>query len=278
MIASLAPRLLIAMLVAGCLSAATVDGLKVHFTATGDGARTVILVHGWTCDESVWSEQASALARHYRVVTLDLPGHGQTASPEDGNFSMDLFARAVEAVRAEVNAGRVVLVGHSMGTPVILRYARLYPRHTAALVFVDGPIFPPVSPDAQTRPGPPFGARFGGPDGLKNREEFIRGLFSDATTPAMRTKILHLMLSAPEATAVGAMNAMFSPAGRTGDIAPVPILGIYAAQPAATSQAVHARFPAAEYRQIPGAGHFLMMEKADEFNRLLLAFLDRNGG
>lgn len=79
-----------------------------------------------------------ALAKEYRVVTLDLPGHGRSDSPKDGKFSMGFFARAIEAVRAEVKAERFVLVGHSMGTPVVLRYAHLYPQHTAALVFVDG--------------------------------------------------------------------------------------------------------------------------------------------
>ncbi len=120
------------------LSAATVDGLKLHSTVTGKGSKTVILVHGYTCDETTWSEQVPALVKEYRVVTLDLPGHGKSDSPKDGKLSMDLFARAIEAVRAEVKANRVVLVGHSMGTPVILRYAHLYPQHISAMVFVDG--------------------------------------------------------------------------------------------------------------------------------------------
>jgi pimeloyl-ACP methyl ester carboxylesterase len=42
--------------------------------------------HGYTCDESTWSEQVPALAKEYRVVTLDLPGHGRSDSPKDGNF------------------------------------------------------------------------------------------------------------------------------------------------------------------------------------------------
>ena len=114
------------------LSAASVDGLKIHSTVSGKGSKTIILVHGYTCDETTWTEQVPALAKQYRVVTLDLPGHGKSDAPKDGKFSMDLFARAVEAVRAEVTANRVVLVGHSMGTPVVLRYAHMYPQHTIA--------------------------------------------------------------------------------------------------------------------------------------------------
>src|SRR5215472_14471151 len=131
-------KLFFAALLCAAAHAATVDGIPLHYTATGKGAKTIVLVHGWTCDETSWSEQVPSLAKQYRVITVDLPGHGKSGSPAEGKWSIDLFARAVEAVRAEVKADRVVLVGHSMGTPVILRYAHLYPAHTSALVFVDG--------------------------------------------------------------------------------------------------------------------------------------------
>src|SRR5262245_16814988 len=119
-------------------SAATVDGIHLHSSSSGKGAKTLIFVHGWTCDDTSWAEQVPELSKHYRVITLDLPGHGKSGSPKNGKFTMDLFARAVEAVRAEANANKVVLVGHSMGTPVIRQYARLYPQHVAGLVVVDG--------------------------------------------------------------------------------------------------------------------------------------------
>lgn len=256
------------------LSAATVDGLRIHSSVTGKGPKTVILVHGWTCDETTWTEQVPVLAKQYRVVTLDLPGHGKSDSPPDGKFSMDLFARAIEAVRAEAGANPIVLVGHSMGTPVVVRYARLYPRHTAALVFVDGLMAIVPNPGAAGGAPPNVGAMMGGPDGRKNRENMVRGMFSASTTPAMQTKILNMMLGAPEATAVGAMNATFEPAGQTNDALTMPALGIYADHSRiATRESVLAHFPNAEYTQVPGTGHFLMIEKPEEFNNLLLAFL-----
>lgn len=135
---SQAARAIVSVMLLLALRAAEVDGLKIHSTVTGKGRVAVILVHGWTCDETMWSSQVPVLAKSYRVVTLDLPGHGRTGPLKDGKFSLDLFARSVEAVREQVKAERVVLVGHSMGTPVILRYAQLYPEHAAALVLVEG--------------------------------------------------------------------------------------------------------------------------------------------
>lgn len=262
-------KLLSLLLVPLALSAATVDGLKIHYTSTGAGPHTVFLVHGYTCDETSWSEQAP-VAKQYRVVTLDLPGHGKSDIPKVEQFSMDLFARAIEAVRAEIGVNRIVLAGHSMGTPVVMRYARLYPEHTIALVFADGlmPVANATAASAQQQ-----GLAMGGADGRKNREAMLVAFFNTASTPAVQAKVKSMMLSAPEATAVGAMIATRDPAGQTTEPLNVPILGIYAGRPLAAKQAVEARFPNAEYVQLPGTGHFLMMEEPNKFNELLLGFL-----
>ena len=111
--------LMLVALILAPVRAASVDGLKLHSVSAGKGNAAIIFVHGWTCDLSSWTAQVPEFARKYRVLTLDLPGHGQSAGPADGKFTVGLFARAVEAVRAEAGVDRVVLVGHSMGAPVI---------------------------------------------------------------------------------------------------------------------------------------------------------------
>jgi pimeloyl-ACP methyl ester carboxylesterase len=259
-------KLFAAALLCAAAQAATVDGIPLHYTATGKGAKTIVLVHGWTCNETSWSGQVPALAKQYRVVTVDLPGHGKSGSPPEGKWSMDLFARAVESVRAEVKADRVTLVGHSMGTPVIVQYARLYPDRVTALVFVDGVLtMNPRGLNTQM---------FMGEDGRKNREKMVRGMFSGASTPEVQSKILAMMLGAPEATAVGAMTAMLDPAIWKGDVISLPILGLYADKSAlGNREYVEKHYPKMEYTEISGTGHFLMLEKPDEFNRRLLEFL-----
>jgi pimeloyl-ACP methyl ester carboxylesterase len=264
---SLSASLIATALLAPAIPAATVDGIALHYTATGKAAITVIFVHGWTCDETTWSEQVPALESHYQVVTVDLPGHGKSGSPKDEKLSMDLFARAVEAVRAEVKADRVVLVGHSMGTPVIVQYARLYPQHAAAMVFVDGV----VAVDLGRKRNPD---RMRGPDGLKNREANTRAFFSAATTPELQAKIIKMMQGPPASTAVEAMEAMYDPAIWKSDVITLPVLALYADKSGLASRALmKAHYPHMEYTEIPGTGHFLMLEKPAEFNRLLLAWL-----
>jgi sigma-B regulation protein RsbQ len=260
--------LIVSMLTAPA-SGATLDGIQIHSSVSGKGPGTVILVHGWTCDETTWQPQVPVLAATYRVITLDLPGHGKSGSPKDGKLSMNLFARAIEAVRIEAKADRVALVGHSMGTPVIIQYARLYPQSTAVLVFVDGSYSP--MPKGNT----PAPSGFTGPEGLKAREGMIRGMFSPLTTQEMQKHILSMMLGAPAATAAGAMQAMQDPAIWKEDLFAQPVLGLYADRSWPVESDMKKRFPNLELHKISGTGHFLMLEKPDEFNRLLKSFLDK---
>ena len=271
-------RSILYLLLVTSLSAATVDGIKIHSSTAGKGPKTVILVHGWTCDETTWNSQVPELSKEYRVITLDLPGHGQSGAPKDGKLSMELFARAVEAVRKDSKAERVVVVGHSMGTPVVIEYARLFPKHTAALVFVDGLVNLTVAPGSGTGSSPrvPNPGQMKGPEGVKARETMIRGMFSASTTPDMQQHILSMMLAAPESTAVGAMQATFDPAYWKGDVFTEPVLGLYADHSrSGDREYMKTHFPNMDYEEIAGTGHFLMIEKPAEFNRLLTAFLDK---
>src|SRR5215471_45953 len=264
--------LILAFVVTGPLAAASVDGIPIHSSSAGKGP-TLVFVHGWTCDSTSWAAQVPAFDKKYRVVTLDLPGHGKSGSPKDGKLSMDLFARAVEAVRVEANAQQVVLIGHSMGAPVIRQYAHLFPDRVAGLVAVDGPL------DLRAFPTPAAGQGLPpvtGPDGLKNRETMIHSMFTPNTPAPVQQQVLAMMLAPPEATAAGAMAAMFDPSIRWTDAIKAPAFAIYAG----TSQLpdlskTREVLPNFSATQIAGTGHFVMMEKPEEFDRDLSGFLDQ---
>src|SRR5262245_19589402 len=259
---------------AATATAATVDGIPIHSSSSGGGAKTLILVHGWTCDETSWKDNVPDLSKHYRVITLDLPGHGKSGSTKDGMLTMDLFARAVEAVRAEAKADKVILVGHSMGTPVIRQYARLYPQHVTALVIVDGVVMAP-SPNGRAVTPPVNPSQFEGPDGLEARERFIKGMFTLKTPVDVQKHVLKMMLAAPAATAAGAMVATFDPSTFPDEVMTMPVYGIYAerSQLLGVPELIKKIFPKMEYVEMPGTGHFVMMEQPEEFNRLLTGFV-----
>jgi pimeloyl-ACP methyl ester carboxylesterase len=261
-------RLFLGILLAASIQAADVDGAKINWKSTGSGP-SLVLVHGWTGDSSTWDAQVPILAKTFRVITLDLPGHGKSDQPADGKFSMDLFARAIEAVRAETKVYKLVLAGHSMGTPVVIQYARKYPEHVAALALIDGVVAKSENAGVYAS----LSERMRGAEGLKFRETFIRNMFTK-TPPEMQPGIMKMTQAAPEATAVGAMAAMGDPAIWKTDPINIPVLAIYAEKSPLANRAVMDQvFPRLEYVEIPGTDHFLMLEKPAEFNAALMGFL-----
>src|SRR3989442_725779 len=119
----------------------TLDNARIHYVNYGKGSEALVLIHGWTCNLDNWRDQAPEFAKRNRVIAIDLPGHGQSDKPKI-TYSMDLFARAVDAVLRDAKVKRAVLVGHSMGTPVGRQFYRKYPEKTLAIVIVDGPLRP----------------------------------------------------------------------------------------------------------------------------------------
>lgn len=243
-------------------SAAAVDGINIHWISEGRGS-AIVFVHGWTCDTSVWKEQMAEFKGDYRVIALDLPGHGQSGSPSDGKFTMDLYARAVEAVRTEAGIEKMVLVGHSMGGPVIGQYAISHPNRVAGLVGVDAGFRP------RREPPPGFD-----PDNPPPREKFIRSMFVPETSEAVQKKVLDMMLSTSDKTAMALGSAMGTFTSDTGVTIDAPSLIVFAGTRKETGvEALREFVPRVKVEKLNGTGHFLMMEKPVEFNMLLRNFL-----
>jgi pimeloyl-ACP methyl ester carboxylesterase len=108
------------------------------------------------------------------------------------------------------------------------------------------------------------------------RENMIRGMFVPETPPELQRHILDMMLGAPEATAAGAMGAMFNQGAGADGVVQAPALAVVAGSSDLPNlESMRQVVPNFEATQVPGTGHFLMMEKPAEFNQLLEGFLER---
>jgi pimeloyl-ACP methyl ester carboxylesterase len=231
-----------------------------------------VLIHGWTCDHTFWDAQMAALMSRYRVLAVDLPGHGRSDPAPD--YSMGRFARAVNAVLEKEKVQKAILVGHSMGGAVMLEFARLYPQKVRAIVAVDA-FFP--DPGA-SKPLEAMAARFEGPDAMEARAKMVRGMFTPATAPEVRRKIEAVMLGTRAEVAAGAMRGMADLAVWREGLVDVPFVEIAAATSTyLTEEGLRKRFPRASLIRVPDTGHFLHMEKPGEVNRVLLGWLAGQG-
>ncbi len=249
--------------------------MKVHYKSLGKGNTALIFVHGWTADMTSWRYQVPAFDGKVRMVLVDLPGHGKSDKPEI-NYTMDLFARAVDAVLTEAGVEKAVLIGHSMGTPVVRQYYRLYPKKVIALVAVDGRLQKFDLPPERIKQ---FARQFDSPDFKKVVGKFIDGMLTKDTPEEVRKHLKAAYPAAPKHVAVSAMKAMMDPAIWKDDPIKVPAQAILAKGPQWTpayEKYVRKLAPGIDYQTMDGVGHFLMMEKPKEFNALLMAFLKKN--
>jgi sigma-B regulation protein RsbQ len=254
---------------------ADVDHLKVHYTDYGKGETTLFFVHGWACDETVWAEQAAALAEKIRVVTIDLPGHGQSEKPKTIQYDADLYVRAIDAVMTDANVKSVILVGHSNGTPFVRHYYRRFPDKVKALVIVEGPLRAFFDADAVKK----FIAPMRGDNYPEVAGGFVDGMTRPIKDETLRQRIKALMLKTPQHVAISEFEATGDPALWKEDKIDVPVLMILAKQPGWTAeyeQFVRRLVPKVDYQVWSNVSHFVMMEKPREFNAALLKFLQVN--
>jgi pimeloyl-ACP methyl ester carboxylesterase len=108
---------------------------RLTFIEGGNGESAIVFVHGFGCDSSDWDAQMTHLQAKYRVLALDLPGHG--ASLPSAPATIESLAAAVTVVRQVVGRQRTILVGHSMSARVVLEAYRQNPADIVGVVLVD---------------------------------------------------------------------------------------------------------------------------------------------
>src|SRR5437868_3939955 len=252
-----------------------IDHIKVHYTNYGKGETALLLVHGWACDETVWEEQASALAEKIRVITIDLPGHGQSDKPSTIQYDKDLYARAMDGALKDAGVKRVVLVGHSNGAPFVREYYRRFPDKTKALVIVDGPLHAMFDRDTMEK----FVVPLKGDNYPEAAGRMIAGMTKPIKDAALRDQIKALMMKTPQHVAVSEFEAIADEDLWKPDKIEIPVLMIMAKQPAWSpeyEQFVRGLIPKLDYQVWTNVSHFVMMEKPREFNAAVLKFLDQN--
>lgn len=113
-------------------------GLHIHYRDQGNPrGPPIVMVHGFSASLHAWEPWVSRLGGDYRIVTLDLPGHGLTRAPASYVMSLDRFAEVIDAVASRLQLGPYVVVGNSMGGGAAWTLALRHPDHLRGLVLVD---------------------------------------------------------------------------------------------------------------------------------------------
>lgn len=254
------------------------DGVEIYYRAMGkkrDPSDPVLLfVHGWSCSSEFWREQLPIFAQSYRVVALDLGGHGRSAT-DRGVWTIAGLAQDVQAVADALELDNIILVGHSMGGPVSLAAAARLPGRVQAVVGVDtlhnAEIEYPAEQVGQMMAA--FQADFRG-----SMRSVFDGLAGATLTPVLRDWIVERAQQTDPEVAVAlfgdfariSLPNMLQNANTTVTVinaAPGPM------QPV-TEVEINRQY--ADYRAVlvDGVGHFLQLEQPERFNSELQQVLD----
>lgn len=267
---------------------ATLDGARINYAnynrdsgargkakaKAGNDEEALVLIHGWTMNSDSWRAQVPTLVKRNRLLVLDLPGHGESDKPQT-TYSMDYFARAVDAVMRDAKVKRAVLVGHSMGTPIARQFYRKYPEKTLGIVIVDGSLRP--FGDKAMLDKMIAGLR--GPDYRQTGTQMFNMMSGPGLAGEAKDRIMTSFANTPQHVVVSAMEGMADPSIWADDKVNVPVLAIMAKNPFLppnVEESFRILAPKMEFYMWDGAGHFLHMERPQEFNQAVLTFLDKN--
>lgn len=254
----------------------SVDGNDIDFEIQGQGSPTLVFVHGWSCDKTYWSKQVLFFSKKFKTVTIDLPGHGKSGVNRT-DWTMAKFGEDVATVVNKLNLKKVILIGHSMGGPIIVEAAQRTPKRIIGIVGVDsGALQDPIrDPSQKSVDGMIDNLRMNFP--MTMQVIVKKYIFLPTSDQKLVQKVATDMAAQTPEIAIGVMKGLRE--WQMGDdLASIkrvkaPILFINA-QRTMPNVELYKKIAKFRYRLMPNVGHFVMLEDPKTFNQILLQEID----
>lgn len=261
-------------------------GLRLAYRQEGDGP-AVLLLHGWPTSSYLWRSVMDPLARHHRVVALDLPGFGASAKPVDARYDFAFFDGVLDEVLDALAVERVALVVHDLGGPVGLHWATRRPERVRALALLNTLVYPELCTETVE-----FARTLLDPDrrGALTSDQALADIMRDGVAdPSRMTPEVLAAVTAPfqspddrvalARAGCGLRRRGLAEIARWLPTVSVPVRIIYGEQDrllpdvGQTMARVAADVPHADVTVLPDCGHFLQEDAPDRVGRLLADFL-----
>ncbi|MBA3765911.1 MAG: alpha/beta hydrolase [Acidobacteria bacterium] len=258
-------------------------GAQLHLVETGNSkGRPILFIHGFSQCWLAWSRQLNSnLANDYRLVAIDMRGHGLSDKPREGYTDSRLWADDVNAAIHSLRLDHPILCGWSYGPLVILDYIRHYGEDGISGIHFVGGITKLGSEEAMSVLSPEFLNLVPGffatdvGESVRSLESLLRMCFAQEPS----AEDLYLMLGYNVSVPPYVRQALFSRSFDNDDLLPKirkPVLITHGADDAIVKPAVVAQHKAgmahAQIKMMANAGHAPFWDDAATFNRLLQAF------
>ncbi|MDD5328350.1 MAG: alpha/beta hydrolase [Phycisphaerae bacterium] len=252
----------------GC--AKSFDSELISYSVFGKGDITLVFVHGWSCDSRYWRYQIPYFARKYQVVTIDLAGHGNSGQGRQV-YSLESFSEDIKAVVEKLDAKKVILIGHSMSGEIVAKASTLMPGRVIGVIGVDT-----IQNVEDTMPEEQFDTMTTGmkTDFKGTVKNFVESMLGKDMKPELKQWIIDDMSAAPPNVATSAFVEYVEKFENKGIAnlfkeVKVPVRCVNA-DLWPTNPEVNRKY-IASYNVVfmKNAGHFIQLERPDEFNKLL---------
>ena len=246
------------------------DGVRIAFNQQGNGKPAIIFVHGWSNNKSIWDDQIVHFSEKYKAIAVDLAGFGESGDNRT-SWTMSAFGDDVTAIIKTLKLKKVVLVGFSMGAPVVIETAGKVPENIAGVVLVDDLMnieakYPPeivhlydsIMMDLVTNPAP----------------EKLEGVFFKTNIRENTNRCIAMLKKNESTTGYrGSLQEYFKWCNDSVIDAlkkvKAPVRAINSDSEPTNIEAFRKYVPSFKANIIPGVGHVVFWDAPDKFNSLL---------
>lgn len=249
-----------------------IDGININYDCRGEG-ETVLLLHGWGSDITLFNSMADLLSSKYRVLMPDMPGFGESGEPEEP-WCVDDYADFMLKFLEPYNIKKLTLLGHSFGGRVIIKLcSRRLPFEIEKVILVDSAgVLPEKSASQKIKQkgykmtkrvlqSGAFQKLF--PDALENLRKKNGSADYNAASPVMRQTLVRVVNEDLTPLFPNVKCPALLCWGRNDD-----------ATPLSDGQLMEKLMPEAGLVVFENAGHYSFLEQQAQFNRVLASFMN----
>lgn len=251
----------------------TRNDLKIAYQSCGSGDTTLLFVHGWCINKEYWEPQVNYFCPKYKVVTIDLPGFGQSGKNRT-DWSFDEYTEDIKAIIEQLKLKNVILIGHSMSGDIILNVSNKYPSLVLGIMGIDNLHEPgsPFTPEQEKGYNDFFDALSAGFDSTVNNY-MKASLFQPSTDSAVVKRVMNNVFTADSSIAIQVLKSLSVISQKEKPL----MLGLAHKLYLLNSDVVPIKTDSLnkycmkgfQVELVQGTGHYPMIEKPAEFNTAL---------
>jgi len=248
------------------------DNVPIVYQKTGNGKEVLVFIHCWSCDKSYWANQVEYFGKYFTVIALDLASHGESGSGRK-DWTIENYGKDVKSVVEKENLSDVILIGHSMGGAVVLSAAQLLGSKVKALIGID--TFQDIEFKYSDEELKEFLVSLEKDFSVKTKE-FVKGMFPESADSNLVEMISNDMSSAPPEVAVASLKDLFNfEEAKSFEKIDIPVRFLNADKYPTNIESAKRHIKDFDLKIVADTGHFLMLEKPEEFNKKLEEIINK---